>query len=357
MIEEQTTKWDGAGEQCDTLFFQGIGTSQTQVLKYVGNQIITATTGQEMWSTGCKLSPLNVIKKAHIGVEVGDISFNVFNSYWSYLNPIKVIGSAITWGTNWYYGVHFTARIPNHESVAFHVPDLSKISVGQDHDMNSHRKKYDSWLSQKDKSKGLILWGVSRGTAATFCAYAKEKYPEVKLVVLEGAIDSTQNILRKYASKLLPINALATRVRSALNAGLSFFKRKGFIQYDPEGPSPLKSVTEFPKGTPVVFITSKIDSIVHCENTERIAKALANKGINDVYLLKLERSSHPNYMFDDVEDRAHYEAFIHAIYKRYDLNYDTKLAAAGEHHLEPCLVHPKVVEDLDVIGSPSPCKV
>lgn len=62
------------------------------------------------------------------------------------------------------------------------------MSIGQETDMQSHRRKYDSWLASKDKTQGLILWGVSRGTAATFCAFAKRKYPEVKLVVLEGLL-------------------------------------------------------------------------------------------------------------------------------------------------------------------------
>ena len=62
-----------------------------------------------------------------------------------------------------------------------------------------------------------------------------------------------------------------------------------------------------------------MDTIVTCDNTENIANALANKGKNDVYLLKLERSSHPGYMYDDKEDRINYETFLHAIYKKYHL--------------------------------------
>lgn len=326
------------GELCDTLFFQGIGTSQTQVLKYVGTQKIWATTGQLMWSTGCKLPPLNVIYKPHLGVEVEDIKLNVFTSSLSYFNPINVIGSAITWGANLYYGVHFTKPIPpNNQSVGYHAPNIFNMSVGQEVDMSTHRKKYDSWLAKEDKSDGLILWGVSRGTAATFCAYEKEQYPEVKLVVLEGAIDSVQNIVPKYVAKVLPIDSIAKQVTRAVNAGLSFFKKQGITQYDPAGPSPLKSVARFPTGIPVVFITSKKDSVVSCENTEHIAKALAERGLNDVYLLKLKKSSHPNYMFDDIDDHNQYETFIHAVYKKYNLRHDPELAKAGAPLLQQCL--------------------
>jgi hypothetical protein len=288
-------------ELCDTLFFQGITTSQSQVLKYVGNQKIKATTGQIMWCTGCNnLMPLRVIYKPHIGVEVSDVNLKTFNTYHSYLNPVKIIGSAITWSLDWHFGYHFTLPIPpNMESLAFHTPNLSQISIGQECDMQSHRKKYDSWLAEKDKTDGLILWGVSRGTAATFCAFANERYPEVKLVVLEGAIDSIQHVLPNLVANFIPTQFLSRHITSAITSGFSFFKTRNFMQYDPQGPSPLKSVSSFPEGIPVVFISSKKDKIVSWENTERIAKKLAEKGKNDVYLLTLQHSEHPSYMFDD----------------------------------------------------------
>ena len=345
MKAKQEIEWDGSGVFCDTLFFQGIGTSQTQLLKYVGDLKIKATTGQEMWCTGCRnLKPLYVIRHPFIGLEVGDIYFNPFTSLFSYLNPFKLTSACITYGTNYYYGVRYTEPLPQHESVAYHVPNLTKINIGQELDMESHKKKYDSWVTQRVEERGAVLYGVSRGTAATFCAYAKYKYPEVKLVVLEGAIDSTQNLLSKYISLICP-GIFAFRFRSGINAGLSFFKNRGYLAYDPEGPSPLKSVDEFPEGIPVVFISSKIDLIVPYKNTENIARALANKGKNQVYLLTLLHSRHPNYMFDDIKDHDDYEAFIHAVYKKYNINHDSKLAAKGELLLESCLLHPEVKED------------
>lgn len=294
--------------------------------------------------------PIDVIKKPHIGVEVADIRFNVFTNYWSYFNLVNILGCTLTWGINHYYGVHFTRPIPQQVSIAYHMLNFSQINFGQEHDMLSHRKKYDSWLIKEKKSEGLILWGVSRGTAATFCAYAKEKYPEVRLVVLEGAIDSSQNILSNYLFAFCPNVYLANRIKSSINIGLSFFKNRGYISYDPDGPSPLKSVDQFPEDIPVVFITSEEDKIISCVNTERIAKALANREKNPVYLLKLKHSRHPNYMFDNSEDRNNYELFIHAIYKKYNLNHDQKLANAGQDLLNSCRIHPEKITENDTIN-------
>jgi hypothetical protein len=329
------------GELCDTLFYQGNGCSQTHALNYIGNQKVLATTGELMWSTGRKnYSPLNVVYKLHIGTEIADVNLHPFDSYFSYLNPIKVIGAAASWAVNWVAGYHISSpAYPTVESVKYHAPNLSQVSIGQQTDMLSHRRKYDSWLAKKDKSGGLILYGVSRGTAATFCAFAKEKYPEVRLVILEGAIDSVENVIPKRVSNVFKSEYISGYVTSAINRGLSFFKRMNIIQYDAAGPSPLKSVAEFPENVPVVFITSEMDKVVTCSNTENIAIALASKGKNDVYLLKLKRSSHPGYMYDDNEDRTNYETFLHAIYKKYHLKHAPKLVNQGENLMRECTLH------------------
>lgn len=325
-------------EACDTLFYQGMGSSQTQALKYIGNQVIAATTGEFMWCSGKNnLRPLNVIYKLHIGKKISDVNLHPFDSYFSILNPVKSIGSGLAWIGNWRNGFHFISPISvTPESVRFHAPNLSQISIGQETDMLSHRRKYDSWLEKQDKSNGLILYGVSRGTAATFCAFAKEKYPEVRLVILEGAIDSVKSVLPKRVLNTFKSEYISGHVTNSLNAGFRLFNKWNLMQYHEEGPSPLKSVADFPEGVPVVFITSKVDAVVTCGNTENIAQALAAKGKNDVYLLKLERSSHPNYMFDDAEDRDRYEAFIHAIYKKYHLKHDPELAIKGDYLIDSC---------------------
>lgn len=318
-------------EKCDTLFYQGMNSSQAQALKYVGDQVIEATTGELMWCTGRNnLPPLKVIYSLHIGKEIEDVNLQPFSTFTSYLNPINWIGTSITSASNTRNGFVFSPPMnPLTESVAYHMPNISKLSIGQETDINSHIQKYQTWLQRPDKTSGLILYGVSRGTAATFCAFAREKYPEVKLVILEGAIDSVQNILPKRASAIFKSNFMAEKAVNTANSMFSLF-----TSYKQDGPSPLASIDDYPENIPTVFITSKLDKEVPCENTERIAHELAKRGKNDVYLLKLERSSHPNYMFDDPEDRDNYEAFIHAIYKKYNLKHDPVLAQSGEDLLK-----------------------
>jgi hypothetical protein len=100
-----------------------------------------------------------------------------------------------------------------------------------------------------------------------------------------------------------------------------------------DGPSPAAAIESFPLGVPVFFITSKTDKSVPCHSTESLAKELAKKGLNPVYLLVLEKSSHPNYMCDDQEDKDAYVTLLHALYKRYELPYIESMADEGEELL------------------------
>ncbi len=324
----------------NTLFAPGNGeSSQVQLAKYLPTDQPIITTTQE--AVRCEgrnnLKPIDVAHKPFIGSEMADVNLRPFNSYLSFCNPYNWGWWARTTSTNKYFGIHVTA-LPSKtslESVRYHSIDLSNYSLGQITDIESHRKRYRQWLESENREDALVLIGVSRGTSTTFCAFAEYKYPEVKLVILEGAIDSIENILPQRVANTCKINCLSRSITKAVYAGLSFFTK-----YDRNGPSPLNKVDQFPENVPVVFITSKMDTLVTCENTENIAHALANKGKNDVYLLKLERSSHPNYMFDDKEDRDNYEALIHAIKAEEGLVHDAELAAKGKPLVNLCKVNP-----------------
>lgn len=314
------------GEECDTIYYPGNRRSQTQVLKYIGQQKIWATTGELMWCEGRNgFAPLKVIYKPFLGPEIADVNLYPFDTYLSRLNPIKQWCAWSSWIENWQNGYHFTKPLSNtQESVSYHTPIISQISIGQETDIKSYEAKYNSWLQKKDKTKHFISWGVSRGGPATFCALAKSLHPEVKLVILEAAFDNLETVISNSVMWWLRSDYLTKKVTSAACSGLSFF-----TQFRSDGPSPLKSLESFPEKIPVVFITSKKDTLVPYHSTKNLADQLAARGKNDVYLLTLENSTHPNYMFDDQYDRDKYETFIHAIYEKYGLKHDVGLALKG----------------------------
>lgn len=327
-------------QECDTLFYQGANTSQTQALRYTGDQKIVATTGEIMWAEGKnQLKPLKAIYHLHIGTEISDVNLKPYLSYVDYINPIKHMYSCISSVKNYLGGVNILPAINGSiESVRFHTPNLSEMSYGQTSDILSHHNKYKTWLKREDKKEGIILWGVSRGTAATFCAFAKYHYPEVKLVVLEGAIDSMENVIKSMAQNTFKSENIANSVVKCLDNTVAYLHEYGLFGYRRDDVSPIECVNNFPENIPVVFITSKMDNVVSPANTENIAVKLAERGKNDVYLFKLEKSSHQYYVYDDKDDRDAYEAFIHAIYRKYGLQHEKELADKGEMYLNASLI-------------------
>lgn len=319
--DDQLILTHDTNNQFQTIFYQGIFCSQAQMTKYIGAHDMKTSSGQTMLCSGLHhLKPIDVLINPFIGKEIKDIDTHVFKGLSSYLNPLNILSSCVTKFANWYQGIEVydqeNAAPKNNlkEDLKTYGLNISQISIGQETDIESHYEKYKLW-KQAFPNNNLILWGVSRGAAATFNAVAKYKYPEAKLVVLEACFNTFNDVLK---------NRYLSPFSSLFNLGLNLFTR-----YHDDGPSPAKSVADFPEHVPVVFITSKKDTLVPASSTTKLANALAQRQKNDVYLLKLEHGSHPNYMFDDKADHDNYEAFIHAIYQKYHMPYDKELALKG----------------------------
>lgn len=307
-------------DQYQTIFYQGILCSQTQLAKYIGSRIMRTTNGQNMVCKGMHdLNPIDVLINPFIGKEIKDVDMKAFKHVGSCINPLNLISTCLTKFANWYQGVEVhDPEDPNEsskEDLKTYGLNVSQISIGQETDMESHYEKYKMWKNAFPNSH-LILYGVSRGAATTFNALAKYQYPEVKLVILESCFNTLDDVLK---------NRYFSPFSSLLNCGLNLFTR-----YHNDGPTPAKSVAAFPQNLPVVFITSENDKFIPASSTTKLAKALASRHKNDVYLLTLKHGTHPNYMFDDKKDHDDYEAFIHAIYQRYHMPYDKALAERGE---------------------------
>lgn len=317
-----------------TIYSPGMTCSQTQLLKYTGNQI-TASTGELMQCSGKNgFRPLNIIHNPYIVTDIPDVNLYPFDSFFSYFNPIKWGLALKSYFSNWMYGFEFQqGSNEGPETVVWHTLNISKLNIGQNTDIEKHNDMYEQWTHDENKKEGLVLFGVSRGTCTTTSAYSRYQYADVKLVILEGAVDSIDNVLLQRMENIFGPGRLADFALKTLNFMLTLF-----TEYDPDGISPLKMVDQYPKNTPTVFITSDADTEVPSINTERICHRLAAKNQNPVYLLRLKKSSHPNYMFDDADDRQTYQEFMNAVYGKHVLQIDN---IEDENILKQYLVNPE----------------
>jgi hypothetical protein len=301
-----------------TIFFQGITESQLQVMRYISDELFKSTTGEMFKRSATKYIP--IIHTPWIHPELPEIVPYQEDR----LSPFftKKID-------NFFHQLtekrRHDADVCQHEDPEGCIPQetlskyslrLDKVNLAQRDDITSHFEKYRACLDHFG-STPLILHGVSRGAATTFnalCSHAALYKEHVKAAILESPFDSIPEIFRQrfpYKHRII------TWLLSCCT------------NYDNNGPAPIQLVASFPEHIPVLFVTSKTDVMVPLERTDKLARVLASKKCNDVYLLVLSGSRHARYAFDNKEDAALYRDVVHAFYKAHGLPHIPRYASNG----------------------------
>lgn len=316
-------------ENIQTIYYQGMLSTQAQCAKYCGPQGMRATTGEKITCPGS----IELIHAPFIGREISEIALkNDKDRRWYY--PFSVLNTAQKLvGMLGDQRANLVIECDRNDgdeqiSVAEYATNISKMNFGQEGDIAEHQSKM-ALCEKQFPGAAKILWGVSRGAATTFNAFARYHYQNVKLVVLEGCFDTVYHAISSRIPKLMnkfKFHELYHRLVARATA------------YRPDGISPLASVDGFPEGIPVVFITSEVDRKVAKECTLNLVAHLANRGKNDVYLLVLKSADHSSYSLGDGPDQKNYLHLIHAVYKRYGLGHVSEYAQQGEGLLARCLV-------------------
>lgn len=326
------TKWviQEGSRPVKTIFYQGMLASQVQAVKYMGPDGFIATTGEHV---ACDKA-IDIIADVWVKPEIDEICPLAYgnNNFSIFTAPIDTICGFLVRKEAKGYGITLSSNpdaMPTH-TFNGHRVYFGKISLGQKLDLDNHQRRYNA-CTQGHPDADYILFGVSKGAASTFCAHAEHQYKNVKLAVLEGCFDSLSHIVEERLSWL------SHRMQHCV-----YHTGSKFTSHNPNGIAPVDMVHQFPKETPVAFITSKADTLVPVVCTKNIAQKLVDAGHPRVYLLELERSSHPRYMMDDEEDKNNYQNFVHALYKKYELPYIAEYAHAGAELLEKCLLSPGV---------------
>lgn len=219
----------------------------------------------------------------------------------------------------------------NEKDASKHAVRLSALNLAQEADIQTLSHSYDQ-LIEAQPEQDIVLYGVSRGAATAFnfmaTEYVNKEIKNIKAVVLEGCFDSVKNILKnkfKFIGKYPLLQTWTEKIFGSIYTG-----------HNLEGIAPIKLVEQFPHEIPILFITSKIDTVVPHQCTWNLYRALKNAGHPQVYLLELKHSSHPHYMIENEYDRDYYQAAVHAFYKKFDLPYDPEKIPLGEVVLAQC---------------------
>ncbi len=310
-------------ESVVTVFYQGMNNTQAQAARLVGKK------GFECPYTNEKVTnkyALECILNLTVHPEIEEIELlDTTVPRWHYLlRPYTSLWLGLTTLSHRYNGTQFEplsdAIRTSTQSLGSYAVRVWDINLGQTKDLAEHKKRFES-AHATHPDAGIILYGVSRGALTTFNAYATEQYKGVKAVVLEGCPSAISEVIQ--VSKGFAAHWLYEQCANY------------FCAHDPKGISALACVDNFPKQTPVLFITSKKDKVVPASCTVGLAQKLANSGHEHVYCLVLEECSHIGYCWDDQDDAKNYQNVVHAFYKKSDIaGYNEAYAKEGVALLE-----------------------
>ncbi len=326
--QEQVNRWINVEQEnpVQTVFFQGIFASQAQAAKYMGRRGFIATTGEFVV---CLENSIDAIHTLSVAPELEEVVLDTSlyglvrkKGYFAALGLYPLYQGFYARGLidNYINGTKVVGKKFKRETVKGYAIQMSLMNIGQEGDVKDHQKKMEL-AGSGDK----ILYGVSRGSAVSFVAYAlnhtSDQYKNVKLVVLEGAFDAIEQVIRHRHSLIAKYTFAENFLYDRILHRFTQFKRSGI--------SPISVVAYFPKDTPVLFITSAIDKNVSSACAKNLAHALVQSGHKQVYIGELKNSSHTGYTQDNPEDVLAYQTCLHTMYKYYNLPYIPEYAVGS----------------------------
>lgn len=330
-----------AGLESKVIFYPGMLNTQSQIVKYTGNEIIRLTTGEKARANKLGITlfqPQNI----WLYPEIPEIDREI--TFWQYRYQHLLqycLGLRVAQLTN--DEPTYETIFPKVESgsVVHHFGvKSSPNSLGQATDIEWHKKKYDSLMNLEAAPEHIIAFGPSRGGATTFAAFTKyvREYENIKLCILEGPPGSISAQFKRYFP-FFPVSFL-------YNPWIAYYFLGQEHQTKKEHQA-IYHAKDFPSNVPLVIISSIMDEVVCQKSSLNLAWHVAAKRIElneqgtthigKVYFIQLDKATH-NYYTDKErypEDRGRYQNWVHRIYKEYKLPYIEQYAhdAHAEYEL------------------------
>lgn len=324
-------QWVGEPGKMTYLYLQGKGASQAQALRYLGGRQLYLTTGEVVTTPTPGISTIPP-ERLWLYPEIDEIDRHT---------RLGLLGRIERWAHGFKMRMA-TASVPSviyptNESGTLHhyAVDDAKCSTGQRTDIAAHKQKYDALLAHHPEAH-VVLYGVSRGAAATFSAMAAHQYERVKLCILEGVPSSMSGLIKNYAARIPGFSRFGKALYNKKTAWL-FLGKQHTLDKSAQARG---HVDAFPNEIPLVIISSQGDWVVPLENSIRLALRVAEKRLksNDphaapVYFLQLKKAGHNAYTKPNTADGIRYQAFIHAVYKQHGLPYQPHYAQMWQEPL------------------------
>ncbi|MCL4361601.1 alpha/beta hydrolase [Candidatus Dependentiae bacterium] len=222
--------------------------------------------------------------------------------------------------------------------VFFDFPDVcpklfnpSKTDLGQTTELSYLKQNFKDLLSIIEPESKIVISGVSRGAAIIINLMnmlEEEEQNRIAMLILESPFDHVLNVIKNVIGKMYQ----DWNPFMQITASWSF--QKLFPNVDINGPAPIDNVIKIPKHIPVIFIHSLKDKLININSSRRLYSRLIQNGHEHAYYLELEDGEHARLLWQN--HGPTYQAIIHALYQKYNLEHDLELATKGKNHLHKC---------------------
>lgn len=203
---------------------------------------------------------------------------------------------------NWYNGIYEKSfNIVGSQCISFDFPDVidaTKINLAQEVDIEALHQICQNYIATHE----IVLVGLSRG-ASTIINYAS-KYPEsLKALVVEAPFASIQSVINNRLRQL-HINWIPGMQSFAH----TFVSRYMFPGYKKDGIHPIDSIKKIAAYIPILFIHSKKDQLINCDDSSHLYRLRRECGCTNAYYVELKHCKHAMYQADKRDITRYYEA-------------------------------------------------
>lgn len=348
VLSIRAMRWEQGNTSLATvyLFAPGVCAAETQAVRYCKEY--TASTGEKV---SCDRvielmqgSTVNSCNFAEIELHKATAPY-AFMPYFS-LNPLVILiylaskcGRVILDQRDRKDGIVIHGNSTNGLTVKDFSFILPRVNFGQYNDVKIISQKYDALVNQLSADQKLVLFGVSRGSAAmvNFIAteYAQKSKKQIRAIILESCFDSVRSAIQVGHPWRAAIPGGCWLYHVLLSIIMADYKQDGIA---PGNPAIIAKFVEIcnEQNIPVLLVTSKKDTRVSLQCTINLFEQLKAAGLKDLYLLELSNSTHLRYTIDNEQDRELYKNVVHAFYERYGLSYNPTAARQGQNMLDAC---------------------
>ncbi len=287
-MELKTYNYDS--NEIVTVFFQGNLSSRSQAANYAGNEGLDIKISDEITEHVYRPDAPKILHNIFPYYDLDDVGYGFS------INPLHWCLQIKSLVVNTYCGIKGSSISHSY---------ITQNNIGGKEDVNQNIRAIHECI-KANPTKKIVCFGCSRGAATTLITLAnldKELLKHIALVIVEAPFDSVQSVVE--SSSWFPSLTLAFS--------------KTVMNYDENQPSPLDAVSsdDFPLDIPLAFITSKVDTRVPIENTQKLIDVLKAKNHSNVYHLMLENSHHALMHSHNEKDKQNYVEFVNELYERY----------------------------------------